>query len=90
MAMMRVPDWTTARPTKELDDLAVVDEALTYARVRFEFPPGHPVPSLPVRAGDRGLIYPLTGISWCTGPELTVARDMGADLTSRPDGALIG
>jgi hypothetical protein len=78
MAMMRVPDWESVRPTKELGDLAVVDAALTYARVRFEFMQRTRFPCLPVRAGDRGLIYPLTGTSWCTGPELTVALDMGA------------
>jgi hypothetical protein len=80
MAMMRVPDWGSVRATKELDDLAVVDEALSYARVRFEFPQGTRFPCLPVRAGDRGLIYPLTGTSWCTGPELKVALYMGASI----------
>jgi hypothetical protein len=80
MAMMRLPDWQSVRPTKELHDLAVIDAALTYARVRFEFPRDTRLPCLPVRAGDRGLIYPVTGISWCTGPELQVALDMGASI----------
>jgi hypothetical protein len=78
MAMMRVPDWETARPTTNIDDLAVIDQALTYARVRFEFLHSTRFPCLPVRAGDRGLIYPLTGTAWCTGPELRVALDVGA------------
>jgi hypothetical protein len=80
MAMMRVPDWRTARPTTNLNDLAVVDQALTYARVRFEFPRLTRFPCLPVRAGDRGLIYPISGVSWCTGPELSVALDIGATI----------
>jgi hypothetical protein len=80
LAMMRVPEWQSVRPTKELNDLAVIDAALTYARVRFEFPQGTRFPCLPVRAGDRGLIYPLTGTAWCAGPELAVALDMGAGV----------
>jgi hypothetical protein len=80
MAMMRVPDWPSVRPTKELDDLAVVDTALTYARARFDFPQSTGFPCLPVRAGDRGLVYPRSGVSWCTGPEIRVARDMGAAI----------
>jgi hypothetical protein len=81
MAMMRVPDWKTARPTTNLVDLAVIDQALAYARVCFEFPPSTRFPCLPVRAEDRGLIYPRTGISWCTGPELRAAQEMGAALS---------
>jgi hypothetical protein len=80
MAMLRVPHWPTATRTTNLADLAVVDEALTYARVRFEFPQSTRFPCLPVRAGDRGLIYPRTGTSWCTGPEIVVGRRMGATL----------
>jgi len=60
--------------------LALVEAALTYARVRFEFLLDIQAPCLPVRAGDRGLIYPRTGTSWCTGPELVGARDMGATI----------
>jgi hypothetical protein len=82
MAMIRVADWPSVRPTKELDDLAVVDTALTYARARFDFPQGTRFPCLPVRGGDRGLIYPCAGTAWCTGPELTVALNMGATITA--------
>jgi hypothetical protein len=74
------PDWLTARHTTDLHELALVEAALTYARVRFEFLLDIQAPCLPVRAGDRGLIYPRTGTSWCTGPELVGARDMGATI----------
>jgi hypothetical protein len=80
MAMMRVPNWQSVKPTKEINDLAVVDTALTYARIRFEFPQSTWFPCLPVRAADRGLVYPRSGASWCTGPELRVAVDMGAAI----------
>jgi hypothetical protein len=81
MALMRVPDWPSVRLTKRLDELAVVDSALTFARVNFDFPQNTRFPCLPVRGGDRGLIYPRTGTAWCTGPELRVALDMGTIMT---------
>ena len=72
MAMLRVPDWSSARPVTDLAQLAQVDEGMTFARVRFRFPDETRFPSLPCRAGERGLVYPLSGTSWCTGPELAV------------------
>ena len=59
--------------------LAVIDEAMTAALVEFRFPDGTRFPCLPVRATNkRGLVYPLEGASWCTGPELVVAHEQGA------------
>src|SRR5215211_3956123 len=80
MGLLRVPDWSSARPVTDLAHLAQVDDAMTFARVRFRFPPGTRFPSLPCRAGDRGLVYPLTGTSWCTGPELVVALAQEAEI----------
>jgi hypothetical protein len=85
MGLFRVPDWTSARPVTNLSqlaqvDVAQVDEAMTFARVRFRFPEDTRFPSLPCRAGERGLIYPLSGISWCTGPELVVALAQRAEI----------
>ena len=48
--------------------------------MRFRFPPDTRFPSLPVRAGQYGLVYPLEGASWCTGFELAVALDQGAEI----------
>jgi hypothetical protein len=79
MAGIRTPDWNSTKETKDLDQLACVT-ALSVARVRFRFPARIRFPSLPVRAGSRGLIYPLSGISYCTGPELIVARNQGAEI----------
>jgi hypothetical protein len=81
MALLRVPDWSTVRHTTDIGEIAVIDEAMSWCRVRFEFPAGTRVPGLPVRGGDRGLIYPLTGVAWCCGPEIVAARDRGAILT---------
>jgi hypothetical protein len=80
MALLRVPDWNTAQHTTDIDEIAVIDEAMSWCRVRFQFPVSARFPCLPVRGGDRGLIFPLIGTSWCCGPEIIVARRMGARL----------
>ncbi len=72
---------TSSRYTKSLVDLAVVDEAMTFAQVKFRFPPAAKFPCLPIRSSNQhGLIYPLEGESWCCGPELVTALAMGAEL----------
>jgi hypothetical protein len=68
------------RYTNSLSELTTID-ALAFVKVRFSFPNETRTPSLPVRASSgRGLIYPLTGSSWCTGPELIVALNQGASI----------
>jgi hypothetical protein len=79
LAFIGVPDWHSARHCIELNELAVIDEAMTAALVEFRFPDETRFPCLPVRASNnRGLVYPLEGASWCTGPELVVAIECGA------------
>ena len=86
LSFIGVPDWQNARQCTELDQLAVIDEAMTAALVEFRFPDGTRFPCLPVRASNgRGLVYPLEGSSWCTGPELVVAINLGA-IVSAKDG----
>ena len=80
MAMIKVPDWESAKQEHDIAKLAVVGDAMTIARVEFSFPIETRYPSLPVRAGARGLVYPLNGTSWCTGPELVVALSQGARI----------
>jgi DNA polymerase type B, organellar and viral len=81
LALIRVPDWNTARQSTEVTDLAVVEDAMTFAYVKFAFPAQTGVPSLPVRTSKgRGLVYPLEGESWCTGPEVAVALHQGARI----------
>jgi hypothetical protein len=62
LAAIGCPNWEAVRDTKLLDDLAVIDEAMTFCQVRFRFPPGVKFPCLPIRSSDKhGLIYPLQG-----------------------------
>ena len=39
LALIQVPDWSTARQATDLADLAVVEDAMTFAYVKFAFPP---------------------------------------------------
>jgi hypothetical protein len=81
LALIRIPDWSTARPAVDLAELAMADDAMTFAHVKFAFPTETRFPSLPVRATNkRGLVYPLEGESWCTGPEILVALRQGARI----------
>lgn len=52
---------------------------IMFGEVDFEFPEGTPFPCLPVMT-DYGPIYPLRGTSICTGPEMALARSMGAEV----------
>ena len=54
---------------------------LGFAYVMFEFPDGTRFPSLPVRNRDNGLIYPLSGFSYCTAPEIEVSLNLGCKIT---------
>jgi hypothetical protein len=79
MAAIRTPDWQGTVDTTDINTLAEVGEhGMAFARVRFRFPDGTRFPCLPVRAGDAGLIFPMSGTSYATGPELAVARRLGA------------
>lgn len=55
-------------------------DVLGLARVQFEFPEGTRYPSLPVKT-DNGLIFPLTGESYCTSPEIENAINQGCQIT---------
>jgi hypothetical protein len=80
LADVRVPDWKKLRITRNLDELASLGDRMSFAHVRFRFPTGTRFPSLAVRCGDRGLLFPLEGESFCTGAELIVAHALGAEL----------
>lgn len=87
-------DW---RQTYDTDDLKILADpghkGIALAWVKFEFPRNGKRPCLPVRARrkrgrarkehepDLGLVFPRQGKSYCTGPELFAARNMGAKIT---------
>ncbi len=82
LAYHREIDWTKTVHTKDLDQLALLEKP-TFACIDFKFPPGTRFPCLPVDGAGYGLVFPLSGTSYCIGPELVVAKDMGAVMTVR-------
>ena len=81
MAAIRLPDWDGIEECRDPHMLADLDRGITVGRVRFRFPDGCRYPNLPVRAGTNGLLFPLEGTSCCTGPEIRLALDQGAEIT---------
>lgn len=75
---LRQIDYNGMRHTT--DPLDFVGHVLGFAMVDFEFPPNCRFPSLPVEMGIKGLYFPLTGISYCTAPEIEVALDQGCNI----------
>lgn len=84
-AMASVPAVDFAKlptSTTDLDRLMRLysDGCMVVALVEFSFHEQILDPCLPV-ATSRGLQYPLSGMSYCTGPELCLAVKMGARVT---------
>ena len=80
LAHMRPLDWDNIEQTIDISRLASLERGLTCATVEFEFGPDKKLPCLPVDTGDHGLIFPITGSGTFIGPELLLARNMGARL----------
>jgi hypothetical protein len=78
MVDLRHIDYENFRITRDPSDF--VGHVLGFAYVKFAFPEGTRYPSLPVRNRDNGLVYPLTGFSYCTAPEIEVALNLGCDI----------
>lgn len=78
---LKALDYDKARTSTDLNDY--MGRVAGFAEVEFRFPEGTRYPCLPVNAGERGLLFPLTGISLCTAPEIELAVSMGADVAVR-------
>ena len=51
-----------------------------FALVKFKFPAATRFPCLPVRHQRYGLIFPISGTSYCTAPEIEVALNLGCEI----------
>lgn len=87
LAYLLVLDYDAAFMTKNLDDF--MGHVAGFALVKFRFPAGTEHPCLPVSVEDRGLLFPLSGESLCTAPEIELAKEMGAELLEIQFGILI-
>lgn len=75
---LREIDYVAARIAK--DPHAFRGHVFGLARVEFSFPPATRFPSLPVRTAERGLYFPLNGVTCCTAPEIEVALGLDAEI----------
>lgn len=66
------------RPSYNVADY--LEHVAGFAHVRFKFPKGTRFPCLPISAGDKGLIFPLEGESYCTAPEILAAHNLGCEI----------
>ena len=80
MALIGTPDWHN--PTTSLKVADFTPTTFGFANVEFEFPKHVRYPTLPIRT-ENGLIFPRTGISDCSAPEIAVAHALGAKLKIR-------
>ena len=78
MVDLRYIDYENFRVSHDPADF--VGHVLGFAYVHFAFSEGTRFPSLPVRNQNNGLIYPLSGFSYCTAPEIEVALNLGCAL----------
>jgi len=73
LTTLQIPDYEAAHQTTDVDEFRVGE--LGFALVEFQFPAATRFPCLPVDAPHgRGLVYPLSGESCATSPEIVLAR----------------
>jgi hypothetical protein len=77
MATIGRIDWRKVRPVASLDELVAEDFA--FVCVDFQFPESTRYPTLPVRS-QNGIIFPLTGRSYCAMPEIQLARQLNCEM----------
>ena len=75
---LRHIDYDNFRFTRDVNEF--VGHVLGFAYVEFSFPENTKFPSLPVRGSNDGLFYPLTGLSYCSAPEIEVALNLGCKI----------
>jgi len=77
--MLRPLDYGSLRTSLDIDDYVVGDK-FGVAYIKFKHAEGTKIPTLPVHAGSRGLIYPMEGITVVGAPEIEVARNSGCKV----------
>jgi hypothetical protein len=80
MATIGRPDWKNIYYTDDASEFTL--ETFGFACVDFRFPDGTRYPTLPVRS-DNGLIFPLSGRSYCAAPEIRLALNLGCAIRIR-------
>lgn len=68
------------RATIPTDPKEFAGHVVGFAHVRFAYPEATRFPTLPVESNAHGLIFPLSGESYCTAPEIEVALGQGCEI----------
>lgn len=76
--MLRPIDYGSLRTTKNVNDF--IGDVFGVAYVKFKHPKGTTIPTLPVHAGSRGLLYVLEGETVVGAPEIQVAINAGCTV----------
>jgi hypothetical protein len=78
MALISKPEWSKIKAITDLSEITA--SHLACACVDFEFPKSVRYPTLPVRT-PHGIVFPLSGRSYCFSPEIELARQLGCKMT---------
>jgi hypothetical protein len=79
LSSLQILDYSAAYVTTDPGEFDA--GTVGFARIRFRFPDNSRYPCLPVMAADqRGLVYPLSGETCATSPEIALAVHLGAEV----------
>jgi len=87
MSLLDYPDWDKKETFLEMsgDDFMknykeYLFNSYTALKVEFNFPEITRYPALPVRLNESSIVYPLSGISNCTGHEILLASKLNCEF----------
>lgn len=80
MALIGMPKWNEVYATTNIDEYTPL--TLGFACVDFEFDEAIRYPTLPIRT-NNGIIFPRKGRSYCSAPEIVLARSLGCKMSIR-------
>ncbi len=80
MALIGMPKWDEVYSSNNVDEYTPL--TLGFACIDFEFDETVRYPTLPIRT-NNGIIFPRKGRSYCSAPEIVLARSLGCKMTIR-------
>lgn len=87
MSLLDYPDWDSKEVFLEMSGEEFMRNyknflfnSYTALKVEFKFPETVVYPTLPVRLNESSIIYPLSGVSYCTGHEILLASKLNCEF----------
>jgi hypothetical protein len=88
MSLLDYADWSRQETINFMEGRAFINkyglylmQSFTALKVEFSFSESVHYPNLPVRVDKSAIIFPKSGISFCTGLEILLAYRLGCDFT---------